>query len=187
MDFRNSKERYGILAQVLHWFTAVLVFTQIPIGLYAANLPVSMARLQWLSYHKSIGFTTLMLMVFRLIWRLIDPPPAMPDTMPQRERNLARNVHCSIYIIFFMSLLSGWMHASAAGLSINWFGLILIPDLVSKSSELAALFKTLHHGSVLALVLLLIGHIGAALRHALVLRDYIASRMLPESMFRMKK
>ncbi len=177
--FRNSEESYGILAQVLHWCVAMLIFVQLPLGVYAANLPVSLARLQWLSYHKSIGITILVLALARLAWRWIDAPPALPDTMALWERRAAHAVHWALYVVPVLAMLAGWLYASAAGLSVNWFGILLIPDLVAKNAELAPLFKALHHGLVGVLVLLLIGHVGAAARHAFLVRDNIVQRMLP--------
>jgi cytochrome b561 len=177
--FLNSGGAYGIIAQVLHWCVAALILTQIALGLYAANLPVSMARLQWLSYHKSLGLTILALVLLRLVWRWIDAPPPLPDMMAQWERRAARVMHGALYMVPVLAMLAGWLYASAAGLSVNWFGLILIPDLIAKNTEIAPLFKALHHWLVGLLVLLLIGHIVAAARHAFILRDNVAQRMLP--------
>ena len=177
--FLNSGGAYGIIAQVLHWCVAALILTQIALGLYAANLPVSMARLQWLSYHKSLGLTILALVLVRLVWRWIDAPPPLPGTMAHWERRAARVMHGALYVVPVLAMLAGWLYASAAGLSVNWFGLILIPDLIAKNTEIAPLFKALHHGLVGLLVLLLTGHIVAAARHAFILRDNVAQRMLP--------
>jgi len=177
--FLNSGGAYGIIAQVLHWCVAALILTQIALGLYAANLPVSMARLQWLSYHKSLGLTILALVLVRLVWRWIDAPPPLPDTMAHWERRAARVMHGALYIVPVLAMLAGWLYASAAGLSVNWFGLILIPDLIAKNTAIAPLFKALHHGLVALLALLLTGHIVAAARHAFILRDNVAQRMLP--------
>ena len=177
--FLNSEEAYGIIAQALHWCVAALIFVQLPLGLYAANLPVSMARLQWLSYHKSLGLTILALVLVRLAWRWTDAPPALPDTMAQLERRAARAMHIALYVVPVLAMLAGWLYASAAGLSVNWFGLILIPDLIAKDTGIAPLFKELHHGLVGLLALLLVGHIAAAARHAFILRDNVAQRMLP--------
>ncbi|MGB8410074.1 MAG: cytochrome b [Gallionella sp.] len=158
---------------------AALIFIQLPLGLYSANLPVSMARLQWLSYHKSLGLTILALVLVRLAWRWIDAPPELPDTIVPRERRAARAMHIALYIVPVLAMLAGWLYASAAGLSVNWFGVMLIPDLIAKNTGIAPLFKELHHGLVGLLALLLAGHIGAAVRHAFILRDDVAQRMLP--------
>jgi cytochrome b561 len=177
--FLNSGGAYGIIAQLLHWCVAALILMQIALGLYAANLPVSMARLQWLSYHKSLGMTILALVLLRLVWRWMDPPPPLPDTIARRERRAARAMHGALYVVPVLAMLAGWLYASAAGLSVNWFGMILIPDLIAKNTAIAPLFKELHHGLVALLALLLAGHIAAAARHAFILRDDVAQRMLP--------
>lgn len=177
--FLNSEKAYGIIAQVLHWCVAALIFVQLPLGLYAANLPVSMARLKWLSYHKSLGMTILLLMMLRLCWRWIDAPPALPGTISSWERRAALSIHRALYVVPMLAMFAGWLYASAAGLSVNWFGWLLIPDLIAKNTELAPLFKQLHHGLVGLLVLVLIVHIGAAARHAFVLSDDVVQRMLP--------
>ena len=175
----NSTGSYGIIAQAFHWLVAVLVLAQLGIGLYAANLPVSLARLQWLSHHKSLGLAILALVLLRLGWRALKPPPELPDSMPRWERRAALATHRLFYLLLILAPLAGWLYVSAAGLSVNWFGLFQVPDLVSKDPESAELFKALHIGLVALLASLVAVHVGAALRHALVLRDGVMHRMLP--------
>lgn len=178
-QFRNTSESYGIIAQSLHWLVAALVFVQLGLGLYAAGLAVSLARLQWLSRHKSLGLAILALVLLRLVWRSLNPAPALPDSMPRWQRRSAATTHWLLYVLLVLTPLTGWMHASAAGLSVNWFGLFQVPDLLPKQPELSELLKALHQGCVASLALLLLGHVGGALRHALLLRDGIMHRMLP--------
>lgn len=178
-NLRNSTEAYGIIAQAFHWLIAVLVLAQLGIGVYAANLPVGLARLQWLSRHKSLGLAILALVLLRLGWRALNPPPALPGSMPQWERRAALATHRLIYLLLILAPLAGWLYASAAGLSVNWFGLFQVPDLVSKDREFAELFKALHLGLVALLVTFVALHVGAALRHGLLLRDGVMHRMLP--------
>src|SRR2546422_4036514 len=89
VNLRNSTESYGIIAQAFHWLVALLVLAQLGIGLYAANLPVSLARLRWLSHHKSLGLFILALLLLRLGWRALNPPPGLPGSMPHWERRAA--------------------------------------------------------------------------------------------------
>lgn len=185
--FLNSKGAYGIIAQVLHWSVAALIFMQLPLGVYAASLPVSLARLQWVSYHKSLGLTILALVLVRLVWRWVDAPPPLPDTLASWERRAAHAMHGALYIVPILAMLAGWLYASAVGLTVNWFGVLLIPDLIAKNTALAPLLKGLHQVLVGLLVLLLIGHIGAAARHAFVLRDNVMQRMLPGGWTRKNK
>ena len=179
VTLRNSTESYGIIAQAFHWLVALLVLAQLGIGLYAANLPVSLARLRWLSHHKSLGLFILALVLLRLGWRALNPPPELARSMPRWERRAALATHRLFYLLLILAPFAGWLYASAAGLSVNWFGLFQVPDLVSKDRELAALFKALHIGLVALLAALVALHVGAALRHGLLLRDGVMRRMLP--------
>jgi cytochrome b561 len=179
VSFRNSIVSYGMVALALHWLVAALVFVQLAIGLYAANLPVSLARLQWLTRHKSLGLAILVLVLLRLSWRALNPPPALPASMPRWERRAALATHRFFYVLLIVAPLAGWLYASAAGLSVNWFGLFQVPDLVAKDRALAPVFKALHIGLVALLAVLVALHVGAALRHAFVLRDGLIHRMLP--------
>src|SRR6185503_12536459 len=46
VQYRNTAGSYGMVAQAFHWIVAILVILQFPLGMYAADLPVSLARLQ---------------------------------------------------------------------------------------------------------------------------------------------
>lgn len=177
--YRNSIKTYGIIAQAFHWLVAVLVFAQLGLGVFAASLPIGLARLQWLSRHKSLGLAILAIVLLRIAWRVIDRPPPLPDSMPGWQRRAAVVTHRLLYLLLVLAPLAGWLYASAAGLSVNWFGLIQVPDLVAKDPGLAEVLKQLHRALVALLALLVAGHIGAALRHAFWLRDGVAHRMLP--------
>ena len=179
MQIPGTPESYGIIAQSLHWLVAALVFAQLGLGLYASGLPVSLARLQWLSHHKSLGLAILALALLRLTWRSMNPPPALPDSMPRWQRGAAATTHWLLYLLLLLASIAGWTHASAAGLSVNWFGLFQVPDLLPKQPELSGLLKEVHRGCVALLALLILGHVGGAVRHAVVLRDGIMHRMLP--------
>lgn len=174
----DAKQSYDIPARLLHWIVAVLVFAQFGLGLYAAGLPVGIARLQWLSRHKSLGLAVLALVLVRLGWRFFSPPPPLPGGMSGFERKAAATSHWLLYALLVAAPLAGWVYASAAGLSVNWFGLVVMPDLVGRNAGRAPLYKALHQALVALLAFILAGHIGAALRHALR-RDGVMQRMLP--------
>ena len=178
--FLNTHDSYGLVAQCLHWLVAALVFVQIGLGLYAAALPLSLARLQWLSRHKSLGLTILVLVLLRFAWRSIDRTPAPPESMRPWQRALAALTHRALYLLLVLAPLSGWMRASAAGLSVNWFGLFQVPDLLPKQARLADLLLLAHRGCVALLAFLILCHVLGALIHALVLRDGVVRRMLPQ-------
>src|SRR6267143_2077605 len=107
MGLRNSTESYGIIAQAFHWLVALLVLAQLGIGLYAANLPVSLARLRWLSHHKSLGLFILALVLLRLGWRALNPPPELARSMPRWKRRAALATHRLFYLLLILALHAG--------------------------------------------------------------------------------
>jgi cytochrome b561 len=99
--------------------------------------------------------------------------------LPRWERALSGVGHGLLYALLVAAPLTGWLHASAAGLGGGGFGLFLVPDLVPKDPSLAAVFQEMHLWLTTLLAALLALHIGAALHHALVRRDGVMRRMLP--------
>lgn len=152
---------------------------QTAIGVYVDDLPVSMERLQWLSRHKSLGFTILVLVLLRLAWRLFHPVPPLPASVPRVTRRVALMTHRVMYGLLIAAPIAGWMHASASGLGVNVFGWFVLPDIVARSTQLSDWFHQLHSVLVTMLAVVIVLHIAAALRHALILRDGVMARMLP--------
>ena len=65
---------YTRTAIAAHWLLGALILGQISIGFYVADLPISIERLIWVSRHKALGVTILVLMLLRLGWRLTHSP-----------------------------------------------------------------------------------------------------------------
>ena len=76
MQLKNSPERYGAIAQLLHWLIVVLIITQFVLASKAEGLALGPAKIAVLAQHKSVGMTIFSLAVLRLLWRLINPVPA---------------------------------------------------------------------------------------------------------------
>jgi len=75
--------------------------------------------------------------------------------------------------------LVGWAYSSAAGFPIVLFGVLPLPDFVSADKALAELIKPWHEISAFALAGLVVLHVAAALKHQLIDRDGLLTRMLP--------
>jgi cytochrome b561 len=179
MSLRNSPERYGAVAQILHWIVVALVVVQYALGLQAADLPAGLERLKLLATHKSIGMTVLALAVLRLAWRGYDRPPTLRDTLPAWQRHAARATHALLYALLFAVPLAGWAASSAANHPVAWFGLFAVPGLVAPDPALKDAFVGLHHDLNRLLLATALLHAAAALHHHFVLRDDVLRRMLP--------
>ncbi len=107
--------------------------------------------------------------------------PNLPPHVPKWQKFAARCVHLAFYGFMFALPLSGWLMSSAAGIPVTFFGLFILPDLIStniyKMELLIEIHKWLAHG----LIVTIFGHIGAALFHHFVYKDDTLRRMLPPS------
>jgi len=171
--------RYTGTAVALHWIVALLILANLAFGLYASGLAVSPAKLRYLSWHKWVGVTVLILAAARLAWRLRHPAPALPTTMPEWEKRAAQASHLLLYLLFFAAPLTGWLYSSAAGFQTVYLGVIPIPDLLSKDREVADVLKVVHRWINYSMAGLIAVHAAAAIKHHVRDRDDVLVRMLP--------
>ncbi|MDM4768087.1 cytochrome b [Pelomonas sp. SE-A7] len=172
------EQRYSLPAMVLHWLLALAIVGAFGVGLYMTGLPFSPARLKLYNWHKWAGVSILLLSGLRLLWRLYRQPPA-DLVMPEWQARAAHWTHGLLYALFFAVPLAGWAYSSAAGFPVVWFGLVPLPDLVSPDKALADSLKLAHKLLAYGLGLLVLAHLGAALKHHFVDRDGLLQRMLP--------
>ena len=174
-----SHPRYTRTAIALHWILAVLILFNLGFGLYTVGLPLSPQKLKFFSWHKWVGVTIFLLSAARLLWRLRHPAPALPDTMKAWEIRLARSSHSLLYVLFFAAPLTGWLFSSAAGFQTVYLGVLPIPDLLSKNKEAADVLRFAHRWINYTMATVIGLHAAAALKHHLLDRDDVLTRMLP--------
>jgi len=178
MPARNTPDRYGSVAQTLHWMVVALLIVQFTLGKIAETLPLGPDKLGTLARHKSVGITILALAVLRLAWRSFNPPPPLPP-MPRWQILAARASHTALYALLFAMPLTGWMMSSASNYPVSWFGLVQLPDFVAPDADLKELLRDTH-GLLSNVLATLVGvHLLAALKHQFRDRDGLMFRMLP--------
>ena len=174
-----SLQRYTGVAIALHWLIAVAILGTFLLGQYMTNLQLSPAKLKLYSYHKWIGVTIFLLVLFRIAWRLAHRPPLPPASMPAWQHSAASIAHFFLYALTLAIPVSGWLMSSASGFQVVYLGVIPIPDLLAKSKGAAQQLKQLHEALNWLMVLVVAMHIAAALKHHLMDRDDVLRRMLP--------
>jgi len=170
-----APDRYDRVAVILHWIMALGIFALIGIGLTMKQAGMPKLRMfQLYQLHKSIGVIILLLAVVRLAWRLAHRPPPLPAALPRLERRVAYAVHGLLYVLLLALPLSGWALVSASPLNIPTvlFGTIPWPHIpwlaeLPDKAPVAAALQAAHDYGAYALMAVLAGHIGAALRHGL--------------------
>ena len=171
--------RYTTTAVLLHWLIAVLILGTATLAFVTDDLPLSPRKLQWIAYHKWIGVTIFTLVAMRLLWRLWHPAPPLPAGMPAWQRLAAHASHFVLYALMIVIPLIGWLQSSAAGVPVVWFGVLPLPSPLAKDKPLAELLLSAHQYLNYGLLLLIALHAAAAVKHHLVERDDVLTRMLP--------
>lgn len=179
----QSNSKYSPPAVAIHWLAGLLILCTIGLGVYMTGLQMSPMRLRLYNWHKWLGISILAISVLRLSWRLTHPPPAdLP--MPTWQRRAAHLTHWTMYALFFAVPLAGWTYSSAAGFPVVVFGVLPLPDLVAPDRALAEVLKTVHMGLALTLGTIIALHVMAVIKHQIVDRDRILTRMLPRALER---
>ena len=178
VEFRNTRDTWGAVARGFHWLIATLVLAQFVIGTIAEEMKLTPTKLDLFVWHKSIGVTILLLAVLRLAWRFGNPPPAPPAGTPGWERKLASLAHWLLYALIFAVPLSGWWVSDASRVPFKAFFLVPMPDFIATDRALQEAAAEVHETLMMALLVVVILHIGAALRHHFLLRDDVLRRML---------
>ena len=170
---------YTTTAKGLHWLMALLIFGLLALGFYMADLPLSPEKLQFYSWHKWAGVSVFVLVWLRLFWRLTHRPPAFAASLSATQQTLAHLGHLALYLLMIAIPVSGWLMSSAKGVQTVWVGVLPLPDLLGRDKALGKQLEELHSALNIGLLVLIGGHVAAALFHHLVHKDDTLRRMLP--------
>jgi cytochrome b561 len=171
--------RYSRVAILLHWTIAALILVNLYLGLFHEDMSKPV-RASMMFYHKAIGLTVLALTLARLAWRLAHRPPPYDAAVKRWEIGLARAMHWSFYLLLIALPMTGWLLVSTGGRPTSWFGLFGVPALpVSHADGPHETFATLHTLFGYAMLLLVLLHVGGALRHHLKGHRHVFGRMAP--------
>lgn len=168
---------YRAPAKVLHWAVAILVLGMIPVGIMLESLPKGPIQDGFYAAHKSTGFVVLLLMIARLGYRIVSPPPPSEPTLASWQIGLSHAVHWTLYAILLAMPIIGWAGSNAFGAPVSVYGLFTLPDLVSKDEPLSKTLLGIHGTLGLIAGALIVLHIAAALYHRFALKDAVLARM----------
>lgn len=174
----RAEAGYTGIARLFHWSTAVLVLLMIPIGIVMANFNAGPAQDTLYHLHRSIGVVLLPLVLARLLYRMSHPPPALPATVSASQRRAAGITHCALYGLLLLQAMVGWIATSAYRAPILVFWMFELPPIWHVDRPLSESLFAVHRVMGLALLGLLVLHVGAALFHHFVLKDAVLRRMV---------
>jgi len=180
----NTRETYGSVARGLHWLTALLILALIPTGIVANGMPAGtseelLAKAQLFSVHKTLGVVLFAVAVARILWAVTQPRPAALHPDRRWEDFAAKVAHWLLYGSLVLVPLTGWVsHAASEG-----FAPILLPipqnlPFVPESTDVYRTAAALHIIFERVLVVVLLLHVAAALKHHFWDRDATLARMV---------
>jgi cytochrome b561 len=156
---------------------AILILLTWSIAIVVGDMPLSPARIAGYSWHKWLGETIFFLVVIRLLWRTTHPAPTLNIPMQVWQMRAMQLTHVALYLLMLAIPLVGWLMSSAKGYTVNYFDLFELPDLVEKDKALGHTLKEVHEWMANGLMALVGLHILAALKHQLIDKDHLLSRM----------
>ena len=173
-----EEPRYDLVAVTLHWLVAVLIVAAFVLGVVMVDLPgITPTKLKYFSWHKWLGVTVLAMVALRLLWRLWRGTPR-PVEMPAWQRRAATTIHLLLYVLMFAVPLSGYFYSLAAGVPVVYLGVLPLPVLIGPDPVLKTSLKDLHLVLVYTMLVFVLVHVAAALKHQWVNRDGLLRRML---------
>jgi len=182
MKINNS---YTGVAKLLHWTMAILIIIELFLAYFFGSVrhgPLSghKAAVYWL--HFNIGYTILLLLVLRIIWRLFNKPPALPDDMDKIEAKFAHYGHVALYLMMITMVVTGVLRYNIHSGDFNYLNLVVIPSVTDLHGEsmIYTLIATLHNLCGALLLSTIAVHAAMAIRHHVIDKNDILLRMLPK-------
>jgi cytochrome b561 len=169
---------YTITARVLHWITAFLILSMIPLGVVIANEWGGAAQNSLYDLHRSIGAAVIPLVILRLIYRWAHSPLPLPDDIPAIQRLAAHGTHVGLYVLLVVQPFTGWIASSAYRSPLIVFGWFELPPIWPEDRAFSEQLFSVHSLIGIAIACLAAAHIGAALYHHFVRKDRILMRMI---------
>jgi cytochrome b561 len=180
VSMRSSRLRYGVMAQLFHWLTVVLVGTAYIVSPGGREERVYSAAFDSARQtHETIGIFVSALVLLRILWRLFEPTPE-PAAMAPWMKYSASATHLALYALLLAIPLTAIAGAWLEAHSITIFGIGNVGPMLPQNHDLGQSLAYIH--TILGNVIIWLAgfHAAAALFHHFVLRDNTLRSMLPD-------
>ena len=171
-------DRYTRTAVVLHWLIGIALIGEIAFGFLLREIPRGTPpRGVWVNQHKSVGIVLGLLILARIVWRLAHRPPALPSVVPPWQSAAARVNHVAMYVCMIVIPLAGYLASNFSKNGVKFFASMILPPWGPDLPWLYKLLNGVHDLAAYVLTALIVVHVLATLKHALIDRDHPFSRM----------
>ena len=172
----DSDSIYGWISILLHWVTAIVIIVLwfVGKGIMNADSDDVDARRQ---LHVSIAAASWLVIMFRIAWRFKSGHPHIKGQTLFIHR-VAKIAHYTMIIAVVLMLVSGPILVWSTGNSIAVFDWFSIPGPIGESEATRELGWLIHSNAAFLLMLLVLLHVGGALKHLMFHADDTIARMI---------
>ena len=175
----RSPKRYGVVAQSLHWATAILVLVTFTYGPGGSEHRVySQVRAFDRQIHETLGLCVLALVTMRVLWRIVDARPESPRVIRWMSA-AAKAMQGTLYLLLFALPLTAIAGAWLEGHPLTVLAGVEVPSVLGVSHRAGVSIARIHTWLGDAVLWLAGIHALAALYHHVVLKDGVLISMLP--------
>lgn len=179
MRIKNTESKFGLLAVLLHWTIALGTFGLFGLGLWMRDLSYYDSWYQkGPTLHEGVGVILFFIILFRIVWRQISPPPVAESHHKWWEKLAAKVAHTLLNILLLIIAVSGYLIVTAKGDDLSVFGWFNLPASITKMSVQADLAGAVHFYLAWAVVVLAVLHALAAIKHHIIDKDRTLKRIL---------
>ncbi|MCP5397342.1 MAG: cytochrome b [Sphingomonadaceae bacterium] len=176
----NGQARYSTVAMILHWVIAIAVIVNWRLAENYEHATEGADKFFWMSQHKALGITILVLTLLRLVWRFVKRPPDLAAHLAGWEKALAKVIHVIFYALLIGLPIGGWLASSYAGYPVDMWGLFELGSLpVGKDEAMSEAIGDAHGTVGKIMLILIVVHVLGALKHTFIDKDGNLFRMLP--------
>ncbi|MFO1201642.1 MAG: cytochrome b/b6 domain-containing protein [Tabrizicola sp.] len=162
MSLRNTPDEFGLVTRLIHWGMALLILSLLALGLRLAWMEPSLSNLWLYGLHKTMGLTALGLVLLRILWHVISPPPGPQATGGMRL--FIKAWHWTLYALMIATPIAGWAGSSASGIDTVYAETFVVPPLVEANETSEFVWFILHEIFAKTLMGMVIVHMLAALK-----------------------
>ena len=179
MTAQDTRLRYGTVAQILHWTTAVLVVIAFVYGPGGSEQRVySVAKDFERQLHETLGMSVLALTLIRLVWRAFDGVPDDPPMAPWML-HAAKIVQWVLFMLLLAVPLAAITGAWLEGHPLTLLAGVRIGPPLPEAHAIGTVIASIHTWLGDTILWVAGVHAAAALFHHFVLRDRVLRTMLP--------
>lgn len=176
--YKNTTQGYGHITKLLHWLSAMVIFTLFGLGFWMVDLTYYS---EWYKiaphWHKSIGILLLIATLIRLVWRSSNVKPDAIVTHSPVVRKGAHIAHFLLYGLLLVLMCSGYLISTADGRAISVFDWLDVPALGELFSNQEDISGIIHEYVAYILISTAVLHALAAIKHHVIDKDATLTRM----------